>query len=114
MADASFPSPTSVWRFGDEPSSDEYAEIMGLDTMAQANNFAKRAISVLAQQYFSADDPKTLDKATELFDMAFRQDPECALAHAGVGFLQLTKGEPDKALASFERAERADPSSRIV
>lgn len=103
--------PTPRWRFGDEPSFEEYTARMGLSDRAQAESFARRALFALGKSYFQNTDRENLRDAAGWFDLSRKLDPDCALAWAGLGVIAAIHGETEPALEHFEKAYELDPSS---
>ncbi len=104
-------APKSSWRFAEEPTEEQYFRQLGLSNQVQARTCAMRALTALLQGYFSSERESTLKKADGFFKIALKQDPDCALAHAGLGFLEVMRGNKEAALSLFEHARSLDPAS---
>jgi tetratricopeptide (TPR) repeat protein len=111
MAQAEWFAARESWQFSREPEVEQYEVAMGLSRTAQARGFANNALMALGQSYFRQDNEEALEAAGKWFAVALRTDPECALAHAGLGVLAALRGEQAKALASFAAADARDPQS---
>jgi tetratricopeptide (TPR) repeat protein len=110
LARRGIPAPAPAWQFDAEPTRAETEARMGLARDAQAGSLARRGLGVLAQSYFQGEGG-ALDAARELFALALRTDQDCALAHAGVGFLACMEHDPGTAERELRRAHSLDPAS---
>ncbi len=106
LAQAKLFAETADWKFAQEPSTDRYRELLNLSQRDQAESFAQRGIGVILQSYL---DPQRVQDARRLLELAIQTDADCALAYAGLGFLDVVAGTQDSALRQFERAFALNP-----
>jgi lysophospholipase L1-like esterase len=104
-------APESSWRFGAEPSCEEYLERGGYDAKAQAEAWARSALFKLGVAQFGGKDERSVSDAREIFERSLASDPQCATAWIGLGVVAAIHKEPDEAVANFERAAAAKPGA---
>jgi cytochrome c-type biogenesis protein CcmH len=75
---------------------------------ARADSLDLRALLERGRQAMEAQD---FSRASDLFTLALRQDPDEPTAHASLGLILLRGGHPDRALKAFDRALARAPSS---
>jgi lysophospholipase L1-like esterase len=111
LADANLLAPRSQWRFGDEPTPEEYLKRGGYDAAAQAETWAKRALFLLTTSHFGESDGKAVDAAWNLCQSALKLDESCVSAWIGLGVVATIRRQRDEALADFDRAAASKPGA---
>ena len=111
LAGADLLAPRAEWRFGDEPTRDEYRRVAGYDASRQAASMARAALFVLAQRGFRPGAAATLASVEERLAICVRLSPDCAPAFAGLGMIRALRRETEAALRDFARAAELDPEA---
>jgi tetratricopeptide (TPR) repeat protein len=111
LADANLLAARAGWRFGAEPSDEEYLARGGYDAAGQAASWANRALFKLGISHLGDEDPRAVDGAKNLFERALKLDERCVPAWIGLGVVATIRKQPDQAIASFERAAAVNPGA---
>ena len=111
IVDANLLAPRASWRFGTEPSDEEYLARGGYDAAGQAASWANRALFKLGVSHFGDDEPRSIDGAKNLFERALKLDERCVPAWIGLGVVATIRKQPDQAIANFERAASIKPGA---
>ena len=106
-------APHEEWRFGFEPTWDEYEKRMGMSRESQALSLANRGLFTIGKTYFDAGAEDVLKGAADQFHLALEIDDRCAPALVGLGVLAVLRGETDQALGLLQRAHDIAPQSLV-
>jgi len=111
LARAGVLAPEPQWRFGAEPSTEEYLRRGGWNPAAVAATKSREALFLMVKAYLNdvvPDDDVTAG-GRRIFEQSLALDPECAPAFLGLGMCAVLRKEADEAIARFERAVAIHP-----
>jgi tetratricopeptide (TPR) repeat protein len=111
LAQADLLAPRAQWRFGAEPTSEEYLKRGGYSAATQADSWANRALFKLGVAHFGGADEKAVEAAQGLFERALKLDERCVPAWIGLGIVATIRKEAGPAIANFERAAAIKPGA---
>jgi tetratricopeptide (TPR) repeat protein len=111
FAQAGLLAPAERWRFGAEPSPEEYLKRGGYDAAGKAESWAKGALFRIGASQFGAADEQELEVARLVFERALKLDARCASAWVGLGVVATSRRDAAAALASFDRAAALAPAA---
>jgi hypothetical protein len=106
LARAGVLAPEPQWRFGAEPSTEEYLRRGGWNPAAVAAMKSREALFLMVKAYLN--DVVHRDDVTaggrRIFEQSLDLDPECAPAFLGLGMCAVLRKDAADAIARFDRA----------
>jgi tetratricopeptide (TPR) repeat protein len=111
LAHANALAPEAEWRFGHEPTSQEYLDRGGWKPSSVAATKSREALFLLVRAYYnSVTGDEVTAGARSIFRHSLEIDPKCAPAYLGLGMCAVLQKVPDEAIEQFERALAINPS----
>src|SRR5262249_10105192 len=103
-------APAAEWRFGSEPTSQQYLERGGWNPAGFAAMQAHLALSLLVKTcHNEVRGEEVTAGARRLFQQSLALAPRCATAYLGLGMCSILEKKGDEAIESFERARAINP-----
>ena len=111
LAHANALAPEAEWRFGHEPTSQEYLDRGGWKPSSVAAMKSREALFLLVRAYYNnVSGDEVTAAARSIFKHSLEIDPNCAPAYLGLGMCAVLQKVPDEAIEQFERALAINPS----
>ena len=111
LARANVLAPEPEWRFGAEPTSQQYLERAGWNAASVAATKAREALFLLVKAYYNdVRGGEVTAAARAKFRQSLALDERCAPAYVGLGMCATLDRDADAAIADFERALAIDPA----